>query len=167
MVTPEPLWCSLSLHSKLRKVTCIGGTNSNKLAENGAPSTALLQQHHFHSAPSTELLPQCHFDSAPATRDTNVFVSHSHVRISILQALSVMVPYTFSVKPKRWTAVLWIVAARSSAVSYLHKLIPLGHSTVNAPSAWEVWWQFSNRGVGSQATVLNSSSSDNTVLLSI
>ena len=42
-------------------------------------------------------------------------------------------PYTFSVKPKWRTVVLWFFAARSSAEAYLRTSLPRGHSTVSVP----------------------------------
>ena len=51
-------------------------------------------------------------------------------------------PYTFSVKPKWRTVVLWFFAARSSAEAYLRTSTPRGHSTVGVPSAVKVSWRF-------------------------
>ena len=48
-------------------------------------------------------------------------------------------PYAFSIKLKQQTVILWIFAMRSSTVVYLRTLIPLGHSMVGIPGAWEVW----------------------------
>ena len=71
-----------------------------------------------------------------------------------LRALSVAVPYTFSVKQKWRTD----FRAHSSAVAYLRTSIPLGHSTADAPGFCEVWWRFSNGRVRrSRTAVLNSS----------
>ena len=75
-----------------------------------------------------------------------------------LRALSVAVPYTFSVKQKWRTVVLWIFTARSSAVAYLRTSIPLVHSTVDDPGFREDWWRFSNGRVRrSRTAVWNSS----------
>ena len=46
-------------------------------------------------------------------------------------------PYTFSVKPKWRTVVLWFFAARSSAEAYFRSSPPRGHSTVGFPMRCE------------------------------
>ena len=75
-----------------------------------------------------------------------LLVSFSFARTNChcVRTLSVTDPYTFSVKPKWRMAVLWIFNARCTTVAYLCTLIPLGHSTVDSPGAWEVWWRSSN-----------------------
>ena len=65
-------------------------------------------------------------------------VHSSQVQIAIVY-VTVTEPYTFSVKPKWQTVVFWIFATHTSAVAYLHKSVPLEHSTVDIPGAWEVW----------------------------
>ena len=46
-------------------------------------------------------------------------------------------PYTFSVKPKWRTVVLWFFAARSSAEAYFRSSPPRGHSTIGFPMRCE------------------------------
>ena len=53
--------------------------------------------------------------------------------------LSVTVPWR--------TAVWCIFAVCYLAVVCLCTSIPLGHSTVDTPGVWEVWWRFSNGGM--------------------
>ena len=45
-------------------------------------------------------------------------------------------------------------ATHSLAVAYLHVLIPLGHSMVDAPGAWEVLQRFSNGGMRRSQTLV-------------
>ena len=98
----------------------------------------------------------------PWTGTTNVFALSSASENRHVYVHSVTFPYTFAVKPKWQMAVLWIIATCSLAVAYLHKLIPLEHSTVDIPGTWGVWWQFSNAHMRRlRTTILNSSLNGN------
>ena len=81
------------------------------------------------------------------------FFSPLQVQIAIVYVCSPSQIYTFFVKPK----CLWIFTACSSTVAYLCTLTLLGHSTVDAPGEWEVWWWFSYGHMRrSRTTALNS-----------
>ena len=77
-----------------------------------------------------------------------VFVlSFASANCHCVHTLFVMDPCTFSVTPTWWIVVLWMFTVGSATIAYLCTSIPLGHSTVDAPGAWEVWWRFSYEDV--------------------